>query len=342
MATPHESPQRVSHEDHQRTSPEAPWSRAITTFLLLLASVHCVLSIFFVNLSYLKLNDYAAGLSPLPFQRRLLMVPYVRWAQSNHVMQAAAIRFAKNLNQNEPMTAAKFACMALAIVLLCALGLYTLRASAKLGLRHRWLLWAMLLVVLYTSYAARFEQALWYPYDVPHLVLFGLGTLFLLNDEPLPFAAFMAVDVFVRETSIFLIALAFLVHFRSTKWRVAGVLTAALWGVSRLLGQHLYPHNVFEANGVPWYRMAAPWHWPQLLSIAGFLWIPVLLARRYLTPRQRLTLYGATALMLLTFFFATWNETRAWAEWSVLFATLAAIELEAAFATPAAPAPLTA
>jgi hypothetical protein len=314
--------------------------RALTTFLLLCATVHCVLSIFFVNLSYLKLSDYAAGISALPFQRRLLMIPYVRWAQSSHLMQAAARRFAKNLNQNEPMTAAKFACMALGIVLLCGLGLFTLRASAKLGLRHRWLLWAMLLVVLYASYAARFEQALWYPYDVPHLVLFGAATLFLLNDEPLPFAAIMAVDVFLRETSVFLIGIAFLVHFRSTRWRVTAVLTAALWGVSRLLGQHLYPANPFEPNAVPWYRMAAPWHWPQLLSIAGFLWIPVLLGRHYLSPRQRLTLYGATAAMLLTFFFATWNETRAWAEWSVLFAALAALELEAGFAVPGQSAPL--
>jgi hypothetical protein len=319
-----------------RSKDHNPLRRLLTLFLLLCATTHCVLSIFFVNLSYLKLDDYAAGRSPQPFQGRLLMVPFVRWTQASHFLQAAALRYAKNLNQYEPMSAAKLACMLLGIVMLCALGLVSLRSARKLGLRRDWLLWAMILVVLYASYAARFEQALWYPYDLPHLVLFGAATLFLLNDEPLPFLACMAVDVFVRETSIFLLALAFVLYFRSVKWRVVSLVGAFLWGCSRLLSKHLYPHNPFEANAVPWYHMAAPWHWPQLLSIAGFLWVPVLLGRRYLSSPQRLLLYGASACMLFTFFFATWNETRAWAEWSVLFAALAALELEPSLAGPEA------
>lgn len=310
--------------------------RFVILFLLLCATVHCVLSIFFVNRSYLDLSRYAAGEEPLPFQHRLLMIPFLRWAQSSHWLQAGAVRFVKNLNQYEPMTAAKFGCMMLGIVLLIALGLLTVRASARLGVRHGWLIWAFLLVILYASYAARFEQALWYPYDLPHLVFFGAATLFLLTDDPVPFAACMAVDIFLRETSIFLISLAFVLYFRATLWRVTALLLAFLWGFSRLLAQHLYPNLPFQANGVPWYRMGAPWHWPQILSIAGFLWIPVWLGRRYLSPLQRRALYGASALMVLTFFFATWNETRAWSEWTVLFAVLAAIELETAFTQPGA------
>jgi hypothetical protein len=42
-------------------------------------------------------------------------------------------------------------------------------------------------------------------------------------------------------------------------------------------------------------------------------------------------LYAASACMVVTFFFATWNETRVWLEWSTLFAALAALELEASF-----------
>jgi hypothetical protein len=77
--------------------------------------------------------------------------------------------------------------------------------------------------------------------------------------------------------------------------------------------------------------MAAPWHWPQVFSIVGFLWIPVWFGRRYLSPIQRRALYAASAMMLATFYFATWNETRVWLEWSVLFAVLATIELEGGF-----------
>jgi thiol:disulfide interchange protein len=80
--------------------------------------------------------------------------------------------------------------------------------------------------------------------------------------------------------------------------------------------------------------MIKPWHLPQLFSIAGFLWLPVWLAVRYLSKLERLALYGATAMIVATFYFATWNETRAWSEWSVLFAILASVQLERSFASP--------
>lgn len=301
-------------------------------FLLLCATTHCVLSIFFVNLSYLDLPQYMAGRDPLPFQRRLLMIPFLRWAQSMHFLNVAAVRWGKFVNLYEPMTAAKLGCMLLSIILMIALGLLTVRASAKLGVRHPWLIWSLLLVILYASYAARYEQPLWYPYDLPHLVFFGAATIFLLTDSPAPFAGCMAVDIFTRETAIFLLAVALLLRIRSAVWRYTLAVLGALWIFSRWLAQHLYPTNVFQANAVPWYRMGAPWHWPQLLSIVGFLWIPVWLGRRYISPLQQRALFGASALMILTFFFATWNETRAWSEWSVLFAVLAAIEIENSFA----------
>jgi len=305
--------------------------RAITIFLLLCATTHSVLSIFFVNLSYLDLHAYGAGLSPLPFQRRLLMVPFIHWAQSSAPLAHAAARFTLHLNQYEPLTAAKLGCMLLSLLVVNALGLLTLRYARRFGLRHDWLIWALLIVILDASYAARFEQAFWYPYDLPHLALFGAATLFLLADEPWFCLAAMAADVFTRETSIYLIAVAFLTRFNATRWRVVSVLAAFVWGVSMLLGHELYPYNRVVLNAVPWYRMAAPWHWPQLFSIVGFLWIPVFLGRNDLSKQQRLTLYAASACMVVTLRFSTWNETRVFLEWSTLFATLAAIELQAAF-----------
>jgi hypothetical protein len=310
--------------------------RAITIFLLLLATTHCVLSLFFVNVSYLNLADYATGVAPLPFQRRLLLVPFVHWAQSSALLAHAASRYTRYLNQYEPLTPAKFGCMILGILVVNALGLISLRYARKLGLRYDWLIWVLILVILYASYAARFEQAIWYPYDLPHLALFGTATLCLLADEPWLFLAFMAIDVFTRETSIYLLAVASITRFNNTRLRVASLLGALLWGFTQLLAHRLYPHNITVLNAVPWYRMAAPWHWPQLFSIVGFLWIPVLFGRRYLTPPQRLTLYAASGCMVVTFFFATWNETRVWLEWSTLFAAFAAIEFEASL-LPSAP-----
>jgi len=308
--------------------------RLAIIILLLCATVHCVLSIYYVNTSYLDLHKYAHGTEKEPFQRRILMVPVLRWAESSRLLQAGAARYGVNVPQPEPMTAAKLGCLLLSIVSLCAFGLWSTRASSQLGIRQWWLLWALLLAILYASYGARYEQALWYPYDIPHLVLFGVGTIFILTDRPLPFLAALAVDAPMRETSVFLIVLALIMRVGSMRWRIAIAASSMLWGLSRLLAYRLYPDGGHSWNGLHWYGMIKPWHLPQLFSIVGFLWLPVWLGLKYLSNLERLALYGATATMVATFYFATWNETRAWSEWSVLFAILAAVQLERSFASP--------
>jgi hypothetical protein len=233
------------------------------------------------------------------------------------------------------MSAAKLACIIVSLVLLNAFGLWTIRASRQLSIRHWWLLWALLLAILYASFAARYEQTLWYPHDIPHLVLFGMATVFILSDRPLPFVAAFAIDAPMRETSAFLIAVALVVHIRSKAWRVAIAACSVLWVLSRLLAQRLYPNGAHAWNALHGYTMIKPWHLPQLFSIVGFLWLPVWLGLKYLTALERRALYAASAMILLTFFFATWNETRAWSEWCVLFAIFAAVQLERSFAASA-------
>ncbi len=309
--------------------------RFAAILLLLCATTHCVLSIFYVNTSYLNLPSYAQGTAPEPFQRRFLMVPVLRFAETSGTLQKAAARYGVNVPQPEPMSPEKLACILVSLILLNAFGLWTIRASQRLSIRHWWLLWALLLAILYASYGARYEQTLWYPYDIPHLVFFGLATAFILSDRPLPFVAAFLLDAPTRETSIFLIALALIVHLRSKAWRIAIAVCSVIWVLIRLFAQHLFPDGAHQWNGLHWYTMIKPWHLPQLFSIAGFLWLPVWSGIKYLTRQERLALYAATAMIFFTFFFATWNETRAWSEWSVFFAILAAVQLERAFASPA-------
>jgi hypothetical protein len=313
--------------------------RIAAILLLLCATTHCVLSIFYVNTSYLDLHKYAHGLEREPFQRRFLMVPVLHWAESSHLLQAAAVRYGANVPQPEPMSAEKLACLIISLILLNAFGLWTIRASRQLGLHHWWLLWAMTLAILYPSYAARYEQTLWYPYDIPHLIVFGIATILILTDRPMAFVAAFAIDAPIRETSIFLLPLALFVHIRSKSWQIAIGISAILWAVIHLLALHLYPNGPHSWNGLHWYNQIKPWHLPAVFSIVGFFWLPVWLGRKYLKPREQAALSVATAMILLTFFFATWNETRAWSEWSVLFAVLAALQLERSFAPPTASRP---
>jgi hypothetical protein len=306
--------------------------RLAAILLLVCATSHCVLSIFYTNTSYLDLHRYAHGLEREPFQRRFLMVPILRWAESSHLLQAAANRYGVNVPQPEAMSAAKLACIVLSLLLLNAFGFWTIRASRQLSIRHWWLLWALLLAILYASYAARYEQTLWYPYDIPHLVVFGLATIFVLADRPWPFVAAFAIDAPIRETSVFLIVLACFVHIRSKAWRIAIAVCSVIWVAVRLAATHLYPNGAHSWNGLHWYSQIKPWHLPQVFSVVGFFWLPVWIGAASLNRRERNALYAASAMILLTFFFATWNETRAWSEWTVLFAVLAAVQLERCFA----------
>jgi hypothetical protein len=305
--------------------------RLMPIFILICATTHCVLSIFFVNVSYLDLAKYAAGNDVRPFQHRLLMIPFIRWAEANHALQVLAVRFGKFVPQFEPMSAAKLGCLILSILLVNLFGLWTIRVSGKLGVRHWWMIWAITIAILYASYGARYEQNLWYPYDIPHMVFFGVATIFLLQNRPGFFTAFLTIDIFLRETSIFLILVAAVLQFRSKVWRLVLGVLAVIWVLSRYLAARLYPNEIFQGH-VSLYNFLAPWHIPQLLSIVGFLWIPVWLGRRYLSHQHRLALYAASGLMIATFYYAASDETRVWIEWTALFAVFAALELQGHFA----------
>jgi hypothetical protein len=49
------------------------------------------------------------------------------------------------------MSAEKLACILVSLILLNALGLWTIRASRQLSIRHWWLIWALMLAILYAS-----------------------------------------------------------------------------------------------------------------------------------------------------------------------------------------------
>src|SRR6185312_1738070 len=297
-------------------------------FLLLCATAHCVLSIFYTNQSFITLRDYAEGREKLPFQGRMLMSFLLGGTEHNHMLLSVAARFTHHVAMPEPFTVYKLVSLIAALLATAALGVALSAASRRLNIRPWWLPWSLLLLILYVSYAARYEQNLWYPYDLPHMAVFGLAAIFLFIDEPLWFVLAAALDCSIRETALFVIVLAVVMRFRQRSWWLATGAGTLAWIASRIAVHYLYPHNPVILDPRPeQVRYLLPWHWPQLLSIVGFLPIPVLLSRRFLPPMHRRALYAAPALMISTFYFAVWAETRAWLEWSTAFAIWASMIL---------------
>lgn len=301
--------------------------------LLMLATTHCVLSYFFVNQTGVDLRNYANGAESRTFQGRLLMSFILRATQHSAILASLAARFTHHVPAPEPNSVYKVTSILVALPCVLLLGCALTWYSRRAGLRPWWLPWSLLLAILYVSLAAKYEQNLWYPYDLPHIAVFGLATICIFLDEPWWFLPVVLLDIGIRETAIFSVALAIAMHHRRSQrawWTVSGI-AAAAWIASRIVVHFLYLHNqVTYVSRLGQFRYLVPWHLPQLFTLLGFLPIPLLLNRRFLPAIHQRGLIIASLLILATFAFAVWAETRAWAEWSTAFAIWAAMELTGA------------
>jgi O-antigen ligase len=137
------------------------------------------------------------------------------------------------------------------------------------------------------------------------------------------------VDLPVRETSLFLVAVLFAVAWARGQRKQAIAWPAALcllWlplhfyaaGNGTEEGIHLKDNMIILLN---------PVHWPQIASALGFLMIPLILARRRLSKVQQAFLLGAAPCIVVTLAFGKWIETRIFNEWLLSAAVLLATEI---------------
>lgn len=314
--------------------------RTLIYLLLFLASVHCARSIFFSNVSLLELPSYAAGTERLPFQSRVAMIPVLRWAHTSDLMRKAAgfmdaslCRTPHYSNPPEHVTPEKLACIATGVIAILAMTFGTSWFCRRNTPGLWWLGGALVLLILYTTYAARYEANYWYPYDLPHFAIFGGATISVLEGAWVPFFVFLIADALVRETSIYLIVVASAVAAARGHWRPLIALVLAVpffW-----LPIHLYLMHRFATNssdvGVHWsgmlHSIINPLHWPQLASAGGFLAVPLWLGRTNLNADERAFLYASIPCVMLTILFGMWFETRIFGEWTVAIAILLTSEL---------------
>ena len=331
-------------ERDDRPVPERRMSRVetwIVVALLILACLQCTRAIFFQNVSWVDLHLYAEGRERMPFQGRVAMMPLLRAAGESRYMGliAAAIdREARHqvgrrgLECAEPFSPEKLAsllagtlCTLLAVAILFARG----RSFGAL----QWLPAVIFLGVLYASYAARYEEAYWYPYDLPHMLIFGAACLCLLDGPLWMFFPLFVLDLPMRETSVFLIVVAVPVLVR--RWRLpkampALAVMAALWLAVHLAITRAFAQNASETGSrltLNLKNLALPLHWPQMASALGFLLIPVLLGRARLPDRYRWFLYWMLPCLLVTAWFGMLIESRIYLEWTMPIAYLASLEL---------------
>ncbi len=312
--------------------------RWIVYGLLLLAAIHCTLSMFCTNYSYLNLAAYAAGSEQMPYQGRVAMMWVLRLAQHVPAVAAAAHAIDDSLQRHHKnsrlvgLTPEELVCMVVGLIsmltIICAAIWYGHRSFRRLW----WLPATLALVMFYVTYAARYETTLWYPYDLPHYAAFGLACLAILEGAWWPVILLFAIDTPIRETAIYLAPVSFAVAWARGEKKQGALLVGAmiaLWIPFRLYVNRAFAHNGSEA-GIHYHRLRdsllGPMHWPQTASAFAFLLIPLWWGRSRLSRARRSFLQAALLCILATLAFAVWSETRVFDEWILAMAVLLTAE----------------
>jgi hypothetical protein len=269
------------------------------------------------------------------------MMPILRWAERSPLMNHYAARYARTVTiqtrYTEPITVEKFTSMLVGLVSLMAMMMATFLWSRRHRMRPWWLANTILLTMVTAMLVMRATQNYWYAYDLPHAALFGIGALCLLEGWWITALLSFAVDVPMRETSIFLVAIAATLfwtrkHADSARvWKTAVLISAMglYWVVLRVLIARRFAGNINETHQrmtENLHELVFPHHWPQLFTACGYFLIFIYLERRRLTLNQRQLLYSCLLCFPVTIWYGVWTESRVWLEWAVPMAVLASSE----------------
>jgi hypothetical protein len=178
---------------------------------LVLAAIHCVRSDFFVNESGgIDWRGYASGEIQMPFQGRVGMIPVLRWAEHSGVMVQGAAKYESMMSvaskYSEPVSVEKFASLVVGLIAVLAMLGYCVAYSRRRGFEAWWLPSVLMLLILMVTLAVRSEHDVWTPYDLPHAALFGIAVMCAFESEWWLMLALFSVDVVLRETSVYLLA----------------------------------------------------------------------------------------------------------------------------------------
>ncbi len=318
--------------------PSSRWTRLVVLFLLLLAATQTVVSYFHSSYSYLDLQSYAKGTERNPFQRRMGMMPILRAAETSPTLQRAAEKLRHKAGGKagtafREMTPEALASIVVGLISVQALVLFLYWYGTLRFVQLWWLPAAAFLVMLDVTLVTRYQINVWYPYDLPHFMLFGIASVCVMEGWWVAGTCFFLLDIPVRETTIFLLPVIAAVAWSRTAKKMAIFLPAALlccWIPVQLYAHYRFLHNSSEAA----FRLPGnllllknPLNWPQIASAFGFLLVPLILGRRLLSRGHRAFLLGALPGVIVTCLLGVWTETRIFDEWLPAAACLITYEI---------------
>ena len=194
-----------------------------------------------------------------------------------------------------------------------------------------------LFYVLTFNYLLPRSNRFWYPSDIPSILFFTLGLLFLYRGQWLHYYIVFIAGCLNRETICFLTLVFLFVSIGKTPLRFIVyhcVIQFSIWVIIKIFLNRLYMSNpgagLFESHIVHNIRhILNPSNYAALLSAFGFLWIPgILYYKRISSYFLRRSLLVAIPFFLCMFYVGNIYELRIYGELVPLIAAAFALILK--------------
>jgi len=319
--------------------PKTPRWKHLGVFLLMaFAAIQFIRSYVVINKPYLDESRYEAGTERMPYQGRILMCDLINALDCIAIWNRAASHLRGPLH--EPSTLA-MALVGLLSILAVAVVIDRWYRRLSPACLFPWLPFALFLWMIYATYLARFQEAIYFPYDLLSVAFFTIALFLCFTERYLLLAIVFTLACFNRETVIVLLlplGINAWLYWRETRRRFPvreAILTfvlGTLWIGIEAHYAYLFANNPSELHNR--FRenlgfLATPQTWSQILSGAGFL-LPIPFLWFHSMPSERMRLYSSliliwTALML---FFGVLPESRIFGELIGFLSVYCAIQFE--------------
>jgi hypothetical protein len=305
----------------------------IVWLLLIVASIQIGRASVAQNSNFIDIGKYTHLAEKPPFQNRILMAPVLRAAAESASFHRFYVALFRNtVDTPEDLAVSLINCVCLLLLLPVTVSLR--RAFIPPG-QSTWLAPLLTLAIVAFTYVVRYEQRFTMPYDMLSVLLYTLGLVAIVDRRGWLLLIVMAVGTPNRETVLFLVPVWFWLEWRAGR-RVSalvyGLGGCAIWvawrvEINHILGWAKAPYDF------PWQSnllsVILPIHLPQVLSVFGFLAIPMWMLRDKVSDSRLRAVWIATVPFLVTALaVGVWRETRIFGELSALAGTTFAVQLE--------------
>ena len=324
------------------TSRTRPW---VVSFYLYcfaaLASLQFLRSYFIIDSSYLDALKYESGSERMPYQARILMSWIMRHAGTNRLIARAAGFMGGQLHSPDIFSIFLVNLFSLALIAWVVRAFYLkVMPSGRLA----WLPYLLVLWMMAQTYIVRFQEAIYFPYDLLAAALFTLCVYLCFARKYLLLVPVFFLACFNRETIILVAPLVLLnietlPRISRRQWREPAVAIAlvCIWALIYRHLNHLYVHNPSESFSRIHANLTVlrnPMQWSQIVSGCGFLLgVPFLFWRKM--PSVRLRLYSLVIPVWIAIIFCVGllGESRVFGELIGFLAVYCTVLFESAYVT---------